>query len=519
MKVACAAALIAFAFAAFSFAHGQQPQTNSSGISVEANQQVFATMCALDAAGFDADVSTLAQMPGRLALRDSLLKMNGPATEALRAFYRDHQLAQPSETLSRYITFALVAGPAPKFGFQRDRELLPPDVLAIDGFQDILANFYAEAQLGARWTSIEPEYNRAIARDQAPLRRIVTVSNAYLRELLKPSRRTFTVYVEPLVGNRINFRNFGDHYSIVIGTGPDIPITDIQHAYLHFMLDTLPLRYRKEADTKKSLLEVAAAAPRLPVQYRTDFLAFIDECMIKAVELRLRKLTPPPLEVALVENDRSGFILVRPFVTQLQKFEKAEPAMTYYYPDMIAGIDVHAEKERVAKIKFAPNEPEPAAEEAEPAKTEVSELDHMLADGDRQIAAQDVPGATATFEKILEKYPNEPKAIYGLAIASVLARDADRAKALFTSLVYTPGGTAKPAQGDDAIDPATAAWSHVYLGRIYDLEDERELALIEYRAALAVDGAPEAARVAAERGAEAGYQTRSHGDNSSPQKP
>jgi tetratricopeptide (TPR) repeat protein len=142
----------------------------------------------------------------------------------------------------------------------------------------------------------------------------------------------------------------------------------------------------------------------------------------------------------------------------------------------------------------------------------------MLADGDRQIAAQDVPGATATFEKILEKYPNEPKAIYGLAIASVLAKDADRAKALFTSLVYTPGGAAKPAQGDDAIDPATAAWSHVYLGRIYDLEDERELALIEYRAALAVDGAPEAARVAAERGAEAGYQTRSHGDNS-PQKP
>jgi tetratricopeptide (TPR) repeat protein len=520
-KVAGIAALIAFVFAAIPFAHGQQPEaTNGSGISVEANQQVFATMCALDAAGFDADVSTLAQMPGRLALRDNLLKMNGPATEALRAFYRDHQLAQPSETLSRYITFALAAGPPPKFALQGDRDLLPPDVLAIEGFQEILASFYAEAHLGAHWTNIEPEYNRAIARDQAPLRRIVTVTNAYLRELLKPSRRTFTVYVEPLVGNRINFRNFGDHYSIVIGTGQDIPITDIQHAYLHFMLGTLPLRYRKEVDTRKALMEVAAAAPRLPVQYQTDFLAFIDECLIKAVELRLRKMAPPQLEAALIENDRSGFILVRTFVTQLQKFEKAEPAMTYYYPDMIAGIDVHAEKDRVAKIKFAPNEPEPAPEEADkPAKTEVSELDRMLADGDRQIGAQDVPGATATFEKILEKYPNEPRAIYGLAIASVLAKDADRAKALFTSLVYTPTGAMKPVQVDDAIDSATTAWSHVYLGRIYDLEDERELALIEYRAALAVDGAPEAARVAAERGAENGYQPRSHDDNSSPQKP
>jgi tetratricopeptide (TPR) repeat protein len=488
---------------------------------VEANQQVFATMCALDAAGFDADISTLAQMPGRLALRDDLLKMQGPATEALRAFYRDHVLAQPTETLSRYITFALVAGPPPKFQFQRDRELLPPDVLAIEGFQEILASFYAEAQLGARWARIEPEYNRAIARDQAPLRKIVTVTNAYLRELLKPSSRRFTVYVEPLVGNRINFRNFGDHYSIVIGTGSDIPIADIQHAYLHFMLDTMPLRYRKEMDAKKSLLEIAARAPRLPVQYQTDFLAFADECLIKAVELRLRKMTPQQLEVALTENDRTGFVLVRPFVVQLQKFEKAEPAMTYYFPDMVAGIDVRAEKERIEKIKFSPNEPEPAPEEADkPAKTEISELDRWLADGDLQIAAQDVSGATTTFEKVLEKYPNEPRAIYGLAIASVLAKDADRAKALFTSLVYAPGGAPKaPQEGENAVDPTIAAWSHVYLGRIYDLEDERELALIEYRAALAVDGAPEAARVAAERGAESGYQPRPHGESSIPQKP
>lgn len=517
----CVAALLAHTIAAIPLAHGQQSGAPGSNISVEASQQVFATLCALDAAGFDADVSTLAQMPGRLALRDDLLKMHGPATEALRAFYRDHALAQPSETLSRYITFALVAGPPPKFLFQRDRELLPPDVLAIEGFQEILANFYAEARLGARWTSIEPEYNRAIARDQPPLRRIVTVTNAYLRELLKPSPRTFTVYVEPLVGNRINFRNFGDHYSIVIGTGPDIPITDIQHAYLHFMLDTLPLRYRKEVDGKKTLLEIAARAPRLPVEYQTDFIAFADECLIKAVELRLRKMTPQQLEVALAANDRSGFIMVRPFVRQLQKFEKAEPAMTYYFPDMIAGIDVHAEKERAEKIQFAPNEPEPAAEEADPAaKAETSELDRWLADGDRQIAAQDVPAATAAFEKILEKYPDEPRAVYGLAVASVLAKDADRAKSLFTSLVYAPGGAPKVARaGENAADPTITAWSHVYLGRIYDLEDERELALIEYRAALAVDGAPEAARVAAERGAESGYQPRSREGNSSPQKP
>ncbi len=117
----------------------------------------------------------------------------------------------------------------------------------------------------------------------------MTLTNAYLRELFKPTARTFTMYVEPLVGNRINFRNNGNQYAIVIGTGPQIPVADIQHAYLHFMLDTLPLRYRKETERKSALLAIAARAPQLPVQYRQDFLGFADECLIKAVELRLRK--------------------------------------------------------------------------------------------------------------------------------------------------------------------------------------------------------------------------------------
>jgi hypothetical protein len=269
-------------------ADGQAPpqQEFTSGIAVEANQQLFATMCALDAAGFDADESTLAEMPSRLALRGELLNLHGPATEALREFYRDHLLADPGETLSRYITFALVVGPPPDFRYQVDPDLLPPDVGSLEGFQKILAAFYHEAHLDIRWNQIEPEYRRSIARYQPVVRRIVTVSNAYLREILKSTHgRTFTVYVEPLVGARTNFRNLGDHYAMAVGSTAQIPVDDIQHAYLHFMLDPLPLRYRKEVESKTSLLNVAARAPQLPVEYRTDFIAFTDECLIKAIEL------------------------------------------------------------------------------------------------------------------------------------------------------------------------------------------------------------------------------------------
>jgi tetratricopeptide (TPR) repeat protein len=480
-------------------------------------------MCALDAAGFAADESTLREMPSRLSLRGELLKLQGPASDALRQFYRDYQLADPGETLSRYITFSLVVGPPPNFTFLLDHDVLPPDVLAIEGFQEVLTNFYHEAHLDLRWASVEPEYNRAIERYQSPVRRVVTVSNAYLREIYTPRyAHSFTVYIEPLVGNRTNFRNNGNHYAIVVDGGPQFPEADVRHAYLHFTLDPLPLKYRESVMKKRGLLNIAARAPRLSAEYKNDFMAYADECFIKAVELRIRHLKPDKEEAVLVEDDQSGFIMVRSFVVQLQKFEKAEPAMSYYFPDLIDGIDLEAEQKRLQNFQFAalPDaEPKNAASggtrgglQPGQAASPQSELESALAQGDHEIALQDAAAAGKTFEKILAKYPDNARANFGLAVASLLNHDADRALELFEKLVAAPPAAAAvgqaPAEASAAPDPGIVSWSHVYLGRLHDFAEERDLALAEYRAALAIDGAPEAARVAAQRGIDAPYNPR-----------
>ncbi len=490
---------------------------------MEASQQIFSVMCALDAAGFAADESTLSEMPSRLALRGELLKLQGPATDALRQFYRDYALADPGETLSRYITFSLVIGPPPNFTFLLDHDVLPPDVLAIEGFQEVLANFYHEAHLDLRWASVEPEYNRAVERYQSPVRRVVTVANAYLREIYTPRyAHSFTVYIEPLVGNRTNFRNNGNHYAIVVDGGAQFPEADVRHAYLHFMLDPLPLKYREAVMKKRGLLNIAARAPRLSAEYKNDFMAYADECFIKAVELRIRHLKPDKEEAVLVEDDQAGFIMVRAFVVQLQKFEKAEPSMSYYFPDLIDGINLEAEQKRLQNFQFA------ALPEAEPrnaagggargglqpgqAATPQSELESALAQGDHEIALQDAVAAGKTFEKILAKYPDNARANFGLAVASLLNHDADRAQELFEKLVAAPPAAAAegqaPAEASAAPDPSIVSWSHVYLGRLHDFAEERDQALLEYRAALAIDGAPEAARVAAQRGIDAPYNPR-----------
>jgi tetratricopeptide (TPR) repeat protein len=492
---------------------------SDTGISVESSPQIFAVMCALDASGFDSQETTPAEMPAQRALREDLLKLQGPATQAMRQFYRDHALASPTETLTPYMTFALVADPPPSFQLPANRDLLPPSVLTIDGFQDVISDFYKEARLDARWAKIEPESEPSIVQFRAVLRRVVTVTDAYLRELPKPAYgRTFTVYVEPLVGSRANFRNTGDRYAIVVGSLSDSSVDTIQHAYLHYMLDPFVLRYRPVVYTKRALLNVAARAPQLPAEYHDDFVSFMDECLIKAAELRLRHLSGDRLEAELKNNDESGFILVRPLVTQLQKFEKDAPAMSYYFPGLITGIDVEAEQKRLQSVKFASADAAPAPEhgQSEPAQ---SELEQWVTKGNRQIANKDTEAAAATFQTAFAKYPNDARVMYGLAIASVLSGEGDRAKDLFEQLVSARNSAAPGSGGAPmSADPSIMAWSHVYLGRIHDLEDERELAVNEYQEALAVPGAPEAARVAAQSGVETAYKPPARpGENQQPQ--
>ncbi len=477
-----------------------------NNITVEANPQLFATMCALHAAGYEAEVNAGGFHPVRARLRGGLLRLKGPATEALRAFYQQHTLGDPAATLSRYISFALVVGPPPKFNFVLRREELPPDVLAIDGFGEVLANFYREAQIEQVWARVEPEYNREIARLHGQVSQLVLTSTAYLRELVKSqSPRTFAVYAEPMVGGTTNFRNYGDRYAVVLNPGGELPLEEIRHAFLHFLLDPLAFRYRKVVDTKKPLLAVAARAPQLPDEYKGDFPTFLAECLVRAVELRLRRLPSDGLSRAIDQSEAEGYILVRAFSRELTKFEKAEPAMSYYFPDLVRGIDVAEETKRLQNVEFAAAT-KPAAGTATQSsltRQNMSDLDAWLEEGERQIATQNAGAAVTAFQRVLARDPEQPRALYGLAVAAVLQGDADQAKELFHHLVVSLSQKDLPPP---AADPVILAWSHVYLGRIYDVDGDRELAVSEYRAALAIEGAPETARVAAQRGIERGYQ-------------
>jgi tetratricopeptide (TPR) repeat protein len=224
----------------------------------------------------------------------------------------------------------------------------------------------------------------------------------------------------------------------------------------------------------------------------------------------LRRLSPDELASAIDQAEGSGYVLVRPIYAGLSGFEKSEPAMGYYLPDLIKGIDVDAEQRRLRGVKFADAAP---ASEAPPESVRLAAkpvstgnpLEDDLAEGQRQISARNGAAAAASFERVLSSNPDDERATYGLAVASALQGKPDQARDLFNKVI---AAAQNPLAGANAHpDPSNLSWSHIYLGRMYDVEGKRSLAVLEYRAALAVAGAPDTARNAAQHGIEAGYQT------------
>ena len=64
-------------------------------------------------------------------------------------------MQESGETLARYIAFALVVGPPPDFQYQMKEDLLPPEVLQLQGFREVLVNFYQESRLDRDfWSAI-----------------------------------------------------------------------------------------------------------------------------------------------------------------------------------------------------------------------------------------------------------------------------------------------------------------------------------------------------------------------------
>ena len=431
---------------------------------VESSEQLFCTLAALNAAGYDSGGGSKA----RDAVHAYLAAKQIPVISDIRAFYEAHKVVgDPGRNLGQYVSLALLLGPPPDFKLTVAQADLPPDAKNVAGLVPLLKLFYKQAEMVNLWARASVDFSSAIGRYSAPVRRNIELTDAYLRfPAGSYLGRTYIIYLDILgAPNQVQARIYGSNYYLVITPSERLRIRDIRHQYLHFLLDPLAVKYGPDIQHAEALEAVARKAPALRSDFKSDFSLLVTECLIRAAELRLDKVTAPDATRQIEQLTASGFILVPYFYDALQQFEKQEASMGNYYQEMVKGINPAEEGIRLGKVKFT----EPPKQTAVAAAA--TEAERLLDEGDNNIYSGNYDGAKAVFEQVLSKDPKSERALFGMAVVASNTRKPDLARKYFEETL------------DAATDLRIVTWCHIYLGRLDDISGSRNKALAQYRAA------------------------------------
>jgi tetratricopeptide (TPR) repeat protein len=492
--------LLAFAVTSCLLAQApaQPQQGQAQQGQLDASQTLFAVLAAINAVGYDVGIESNANSPVRKQIREIIAAKKLDSIERLKRFFDAHRQKNPDLDLNQYISFAMSVDGPPDFQLRMPPAEVPLDVRPLDGLDQILAAFYAEAGIEDLWRRAQPAYEQVIAGYHGGVTKALLEANAYLRNATSGYRgRRFQIYVDLLgAPNQIQSRSFKDDYYVVVTPSPEPQIDEIRHAYLHYLLDPLALRYFEQLNRLKGVADFAMPAPSLSEAYKEDFLLLSTECLIKAVESRM---TRGPNRQAMVDQAlREGFVLTPALAEGLAVYEKQEQSLRLYLPDLLRQVDLAREDRRLEKVQFAkeasvkmaktaPPLPEPVL--TGPAKT--------LADAEAWYEKRNLDRSRQDYLKVLQETGENTfhaKAYYGLARIAALQKDPELAEKLFQKTLEL------------APDAETKAWSYLYLGRLADASGDREQAAKQYKAALAIDGVPASVKAAAEKGLAAPFR-------------
>lgn len=462
---------------------------------LDASPTLFTVMAAINAAGYDADVSSPNNDPLRAAIRKELAGKNIPSLKALKQFYIEHRQGNASANVNQYISFALSVDGPPAFALKGRMVDAPPDVALLEGLGPLMAAFYREAGIEELWNRSQPALEQAIERYHEAAAAAVLQVNGYLRNQTSGmAGRRFQIYIELLAApNQIQTRSYANDYYVVVTPSAEPRIHDVRHAYLHYLLDPLATRYAEIIMRKRALADHAQRAPTLDESFKSDYLLLVTESLIRAIEARLDgKPDLVPVDM------REGYILTTYFSEQLPIYEKQEQAMRLYYPDLIRPIDLKHEDIRLSQLEFVEEARVRQAKVPAPAKPPELEGAYKTLDQAEQLyTARNLEPARQLYLKVLEETPEKPmhaKAYYGLARVAALEKNPELAERLFQKTLEC-----EP-------EPQVRAWTLVYLGRLSDAAGDRDQAAKQYQEALAVEGASPAAHQAAEQGAQRSLQ-------------
>ena len=499
-----------------------QPRTAGAAVTLETSEPLFYIAAALNACGYDDDLA--ASAPIRLKIRDEInaeLTVSAQAREsrdALCAYVRQHTLNDRGLNLAQYISLALYLSPPPELTPTVSQLDLPPDSTQVVNILPLLRTFAADVHLNALWVNHRADYEALTARIHDPLTRMVFSTNVYLgMPVSSYVDRRFLVLMEPMLApSATNARIYGSDYIVVVSPAGDplgaVHMNEVRHTYLHYEIEPLVYSRAQAMDRLMPLLKTVQDAP-IEFAYKSNIASLITECLIKAVEAHIMDvgLAKPerPTGTGLRAADmigydsamsaynrqaeqtrrkavdldvRQGWVLTSYFYDKLGNMEKQSISLKEDIGEMVYGMDVGRESHAAQQIVFLPSGTQDVVRRA-PRQLTGIQL------GEMKLLKGDLPGAEAIAKAALAD-PNgdHAQAHYLMARVDLMQSEPDAAITDFQATLQS------------SKDPRTLAWSHIYLGRLYDVLPDRQKAIAQYQAALTVRDSQPDTKAAAEAG-------------------
>jgi len=488
------------------------PQNQSaqerSPITLDSSETLFSVLTALNSCGYDQDLTTSDATRSNVRAEVQRVLAESEDAEAARTalceYYQSHTPERnTNHSLSPYISLALYMDGPPHFVPRLKEEELPPDAATITAFGTVLERFYDKVGLHSIWERHRNDYAALIRRYHEPLAKMVFDTEIYLKQ---PSSqylgRRFTIYLDFMGSpNETDARNYGRDYYVVVFPAPNtnagvappaaLKMEQIRHTFLHYEMDPLADKHYTAIKRLEPLLQSVKRAP-LEESFKTDISLLVTECLVRAIEIRTsgNKQTAEAMRTQAVDDAvKQGYILTRYFYDAVTANEKNPVGIHSGYSDLVDNVDVRKEQKAAAEIQFA--------NKASPELLQLSrpEERRMLVSAEKRLAAGDPKGAQELAQQALDKkIGDQGRALFILAEVAVANKNRDGAQDNFQKAIAA------------SRDPKVIGWSHVYLGRILDMKEDREAALQEYRTALSTSGDLQEIKVAAERGLEQAYE-------------
>jgi tetratricopeptide (TPR) repeat protein len=470
---------------------------NQPSVSLETSETLFTVLTAINTCGYDQELS--ASDPLRAQIRSEVAKAVENTAGAqdvvgpMCLFYRQHQVPDPAHDLSHYVSLALYLDEPPTFTLKMKEVELPPDAAAVAGMAPLMQAFYFKTGLHAIWERHQARYAELTEIYHAPLAKMTFDTEIYLK---MPSAgylgRRFTVYLDAMgAPGQTNARNYAADYYVVISpsSGTAIKLQQIRHTYLHYLLDPLALKNGDSFKRLEPLLEDVKNAP-MDEAFKSNISLLVTECLVRAIEQRLTQIPEAERAKNIEAADKEGYVLTRYFYDALGRFDKDPAGIRNAYADMVGSIEVGKELKRASQIEYSSEAAPELLQQSGPHNG------RLLLNAERRLAAGDPETAQKLAQQALDAQEEDSgRALFILAEVATANRDMDGARTYFERALQT------------AHEPKVIAWSHIYLGRIFDLKEDRLAAVDQYRAALdAAGGALPEAKVAAQRGLDQPYE-------------